>query len=50
MAVAYLVTGINDPYEITEKPELDIDTSNMSALEASQEVFLSISEGIFFDE
>lgn len=33
-------TGISDPYEIPENPELDIDTSVMSPLEASQQVIL----------
>ena len=33
-------TGISDPYEKPEKPELDIDTSTMSPLEASQQVIL----------
>ena len=29
-------TGISDPYEIPEKAELDIDTSKMTLLKASQ--------------
>lgn len=33
-------TGISDPYEEPENPELDIDTSSMSPLEASQVVIL----------
>jgi sulfate adenylyltransferase len=33
-------TGISDPYEIPEKPELDINTSGMTPLEASQIVIL----------
>jgi sulfate adenylyltransferase len=33
-------TGISDPYEEPEQPELRIDTSELSASEASQDVFL----------
>ena len=33
-------TGISDPYEAPEKPELRIDTSKLSKMEAVQEVFL----------
>ncbi|MCW9057771.1 MAG: bifunctional sulfate adenylyltransferase/adenylylsulfate kinase [Gammaproteobacteria bacterium] len=33
-------TGISDPYEIPETPELRIDTSQYSAMEAVQELYL----------
>lgn len=33
-------TGISDPYEVPESPELSIDTSRMSPMEAVQEVYL----------
>lgn len=33
-------TGISDPYEIPEKPELRIDTSHFSPMEAAQEIYL----------
>jgi sulfate adenylyltransferase len=33
-------TGISDPYEIPENPELKIDTSEFSAMEAVQEIYL----------
>lgn len=43
-------TGISDPYETPEKPELEIDTSTMSPLEASQEVILYLFQKGFLDE
>ena len=33
-------TGISDPYEVPESPELRIDTSHFSAMEAAQEIYL----------
>ncbi|MDH5764372.1 MAG: bifunctional sulfate adenylyltransferase/adenylylsulfate kinase [Gammaproteobacteria bacterium] len=33
-------TGISDPYEIPENPEIRIDTQNMTPMEAAQEVYL----------
>ena len=33
-------TGISDPYEVPENPELRIDTSHFSAMEAAQEIYL----------
>lgn len=33
-------TGISDPYEVPEAPELRIDTSGMSPMEAVQEIYL----------
>ncbi len=39
-------TGISDPYEVPEKPDLTIDTSDMSPEEAAQAVILHLeSEG-----
>lgn len=43
-------TGISDPYEIPEKPELTIDTSTMTPLEASQEVILYLFQKGFLDQ
>ncbi len=43
-------TGISDPYEIPEKPELEIDTSLMMPLEASQIVILYLFQKGFLDE
>lgn len=33
-------TGISDPYEIPESPELRIDTSSFTPMEAAQEIYL----------
>ena len=33
-------TGISDPYEVPEHPELCIDTSGMQPMEAVQEIYL----------
>ncbi len=33
-------TGISDPYDIPENPELRIDTTDLSAMEAAQDIFL----------
>jgi sulfate adenylyltransferase len=33
-------TGISDPYEVPESPELRIDTSAMNPMEAAQEIYL----------
>ena len=33
-------TGISDPYEVPQAPELRIDTSEASAIEAAQDIFL----------
>jgi sulfate adenylyltransferase len=33
-------TGISDPYEVPERPELRVDTSKLSKMEAVQEIFL----------
>ena len=42
-------TGISDPYEVPEKAQLDIYTSKMTPLEASQEVFLYLFQKGFLD-
>ena len=42
-------TGISDPYEAPEHPELDIDTSTMSPLESAQEVILYLFQKGFLD-
>lgn len=36
-------TGVDDPYEIPEFPEVRIDTSNLSPAEAAQEILLFLS-------
>ncbi|VFM95153.1 MAG: sulfate adenylyltransferase [Candidatus Kentron sp. G] len=33
-------TGISDPYEVPENPEIEIDTTDLSPMQASQEIFL----------
>jgi sulfate adenylyltransferase len=38
------VTGIDDPYEEPQHPELDIDTTRLTPTEAAQEVFLFLEE------
>jgi sulfate adenylyltransferase len=35
-------TGISDPYEVPERAEIDIDTSNLSPMEAAQEIYLHL--------
>ena len=35
-------TGISDPYEVPENPELRIDTSKMSPMEAVQDIYLHL--------
>lgn len=42
-------TGISDPYEIPEHPELRIDTSEFSPMEAAQEVFLYLLREGYLD-
>ncbi len=37
-------TGVDDPYEAPEQPELRIDTTNLTPDEAAQEVLLLLSE------
>ena len=40
-------TGISDPYEKPEHPEMRIDTSNMSPMEAAQDIFLYLFKAGF---
>ncbi len=42
-------TGISDPYEVPENPELRIDTSSLSAMEAAQEIYLYLFREGFID-
>jgi sulfate adenylyltransferase len=42
-------TGISDPYEVPERPELRIDTSNVSPMEAVQEIYLYLLKEGFID-
>jgi len=37
-------TGVDDPYEVPEDPEVRIDTTEVSPDEAVQEVLLHLSE------
>jgi sulfate adenylyltransferase len=37
-------TGVDDPYEIPENPEISIDTTNLTPEEAVQEILLLLSE------
>ena len=43
-------TGISDPYEVPENPELTIDTSQMMPLEAAQVVILYLFQKGYLDE
>ncbi len=42
-------TGISDPYEVPEQPELRIDTSDRSPMEAAQEIFLYLLREGYLD-
>ena len=42
-------TGISDPYEVPECPEIRIDTSELSAVEAAQEIYLYLLKEGFLD-
>jgi len=42
-------TGISDPYETPENPELRIDTSDRSPVEAAQEIFLFLLREGYLD-
>ena len=35
-------TGVSDPYEVPEHPELEIDTSNISVEEAVKQILLKL--------
>jgi sulfate adenylyltransferase len=43
-------TGISDPYETPERPELRIDTSELSPTEAAQEILLYLFKEGFLDD
>ena len=43
-------TGISDPYEVPEVPELRIDTSGMRPMEAVQEIYLYLLREGFLDD
>ncbi len=42
-------TGISDPYETPQNPELRIDTAAMSPMEAAQEIFLYLLREGYID-
>ncbi len=42
-------TGISDPYEVPEHPQLRIDTSDRSPMEAAQEIFLYLLREGYLD-
>ncbi|NKC12980.1 MAG: bifunctional sulfate adenylyltransferase/adenylylsulfate kinase [Gammaproteobacteria bacterium] len=42
-------TGVSDPYEVPEGPEMRIDTSSMSPMEAGEEVYLYLVRQGFID-
>lgn len=42
-------TGISAPYESPEKPELRINTANLSPMEAAQEIFLYLLREGYLD-
>jgi sulfate adenylyltransferase len=43
-------TGIDDPYEVPEKPEVEVDTSSMSADEAAQLIILHMEKEGYLGE
>ncbi len=43
-------TGISDPYEVPEKPELIIDSSELDPAEAAQEIMLYLFKEGYLDE
>ncbi|MFZ0256808.1 MAG: bifunctional sulfate adenylyltransferase/adenylylsulfate kinase [Gammaproteobacteria bacterium] len=42
-------TGISDPYEVPETPELSIDTSNLTPMQAAQDMFLYLLREGYLD-
>ena len=42
-------TGISDPYDVPESPELSIDTNNVSPMEAAQEIYLYLFKERYLD-
>jgi sulfate adenylyltransferase len=43
-------TGISDPYEVPEFPELRVDTTGLSPMEAAQEIFLYLLREGYLDD
>jgi sulfate adenylyltransferase len=43
-------TGISDPYEVPERPELRIDTGDLAPTEAAQEILLYLFKEGYLDE
>ena len=42
-------TGVSDPYEAPENPELRIDTSSMNPMEVAQEIYLFLLREGYLD-
>ena len=42
-------TGISDPYEVPEHPEITIDTSDLTPMQAAQEIFLYLFAKRYLD-
>jgi sulfate adenylyltransferase len=42
-------TGVSDPYEVPENPEIRIDTTNFSPVQAAQEIFLHLLREGYLD-
>nr|VFJ55216.1 MAG: sulfate adenylyltransferase [Candidatus Kentron sp. FW] len=42
-------TGISDPYEVPENPEIRIDTADLSPTQAAQEIFLALLREGYWD-
>jgi sulfate adenylyltransferase len=42
-------TGVSDPYETPENPELHIDTSSTNPMEAAQEIYLFLLREGYLD-
>ena len=43
-------TGISDPYEVPEHPEIRIDTAELTPMQAAQEVFLYLLREGYLDD
>lgn len=43
-------TGISDPYDVPEQPEISINTADMNPLQAAQEIFLYLLRGGYIDQ
>ena len=42
-------TGVSDPYEVPQTPELRIDTTSLSPMEAAEEVYLYLVREGYLD-